>query len=140
MSETDPRKTDPEKIDCPFCQPSRVLLEGNLCVCLEDAFPVSPGHLLIVPRRHVTDYFEATAIEKRALWGMVDEARDYLMKKYQPAGFNLGVNAGVAAGQTVMHLHIHLIPRYAGDMDDPRGGVRGVIPGMQRYSPEGKDA
>jgi diadenosine tetraphosphate (Ap4A) HIT family hydrolase len=87
----------------------------------------------VVPRRHVASYFDVTPEERQALWDMVERARKWLREKHHPDGFNLGVNVGESAGQTVMHLHIHVIPRYQGDMEDPRGGVRGVIPGKQQY-------
>lgn len=124
---------------CPFCGPAAPVLESELAVALEDRYPVSPGHLLVVPRRHVSGYFDATDEEKAALWALVEVAREHLLATRQPDGFNLGVNVGEAAGQTVFHLHVHVIPRYRGDMCDPRGGVRGVIPSRQSYGDEGGD-
>lgn len=130
--------------DCPFCAPREAVLEGPLVRVIEDGYPVSPGHLLVIPRRHVASYFEASAEEQQALWEMVERAREWTETRAaaegrrEPDGYNIGVNVGTAAGQTVMHLHVHLIPRFRGDMDDPRGGVRGVIPSMQRYGTEGK--
>jgi diadenosine tetraphosphate (Ap4A) HIT family hydrolase len=125
---------------CPFCGLRAPVLESELAVALEDKYPVAPGHLLVVPRRHVASYFDATAEEKAALWELVEEARNHLVATRAPDGFNLGVNVGEAAGQTVFHLHIHVIPRYTGDMSDPRGGVRGVIPSRQSYRDEGGDS
>jgi diadenosine tetraphosphate (Ap4A) HIT family hydrolase len=93
-----------------------------------DDFPVTPGHSLIVPSRHITSFFEATREEQAALFDLVAEMRQRLMTERNPDGFNIGINDGAAAGQTVMHLHIHLIPRYAGDTEDPRGGVRWIMP------------
>lgn len=122
---------------CPFCGLASPVLSNELAVALEDRYPVSPGHLLIVPRRHVAEYFEATAAERAALWALVEEAKELLDRTREPDGFNLGVNVGAAAGQTVFHLHVHVIPRYHGDMSDPRGGVRGVIPSRQSYGDEG---
>lgn len=118
---------------CPFCEVAAPVLESALAVALEDGYPVAPGHLLVVTRRHVARYRQASPAERRALWELADQAMDHLDRTRSPAGYNLGVNIGAAAGQTVPHLHLHVIPRYAGDMDDPRGGVRGVIPGKQRY-------
>ncbi len=121
--------------DCPFCQPEpgRVLLENDLVVAIRDGFPVTEGHTLIISRRHCPDYFSASEPEKRAIWAMVEQVKDELQRRYAPEGFNVGFNAGEAAGQTVMHLHVHVIPRRLGDVQDPRGGVRGVIPAKQRY-------
>ena len=100
---------------------------------LLDRFPVTPGHMLIIPCRHVSDWFETTAEERRDLFTLADEARACLIREHRPDGFNLGVNVGKAAGQTVFHVHLHLIPRYEGDVVNPRGGVRGVIPARQDY-------
>lgn len=120
---------------CPFCSPdpSRIVFETDLVIALRDAYPVSPGHLLLVPRRHVADWFEATPAEQHALTDAIGSARAAILNDHQPDGFNIGVNAGEAAGQTVMHLHVHVIPRYRGDIDDPRGGVRWVMPGKAAY-------
>ena len=122
---------------CPFCElPSTTDLPRNeLAYTRYDKYPVTPGHLLVIPFRHVSNYFEATAEEKQALWALVEEAKLYLDRQYAPDGYNLGIKVGVEAGQTVMHLHLHLIPRYRGDVADPRGGVRGVIPEKQKYTP-----
>lgn len=122
---------------CPFCGVAAPVLESELALAVEDKYPVAPGHLLVVPRRHVAGYFDATPAEKAALWALVEEARAHLEATRSPDGFNLGVNVGAAAGQTVFHLHVHVIPRYEGDVSDPTGGVRGVIPGMQNYRREG---
>lgn len=89
--------------------------------------------MLIIPHRHFADYFDATEEEKNAIWGLVDETKVFLDERLSPQGYNIGINVGEPAGQTVMHLHIHLIPRYVGDMSDPKGGVRGVIPEKQKY-------
>lgn len=119
---------------CPFC--ARVssgevgpeVGPGNgLAVAFPDGFPVSPGHTLVVPRRHVADYFELSSEEQAALWRLVAEVKDRLDAERAPAGYNVGVNVGAAGGQTVWHAHVHVIPRYAGDVEDPRGGVRWVI-------------
>jgi len=122
-------------IPCPFCQinTSRILLANDLAVAIIDGYPVSPGHSLIIPRRHIASIFEATAAEQAELWEMVVKTRELLQAEHQPDGFNIGINDGEAAGQTVLHLHIHLIPRYAGDITDPRGGVRWVRPEKAPY-------
>ena len=119
--------------DCPFCQPTQTLLEQPLAYALADRYPAAPGHTLIVVRRHVADFFDTTAEEQQALFALLREARRLLAARYAPQGYNIGVNVGEAAGQTVPHVHVHLIPRYAGDVPDPRGGVRAVIPHRQRY-------
>lgn len=86
-----------------------------------------------MPHRHIADYFDATAAEKAAIWELVDRMKIQLDAEFKPDGYNVGVNVGTAAGQSVQHIHIHVIPRYRGDMDNPRGGVRGVIPDKQKY-------
>ena len=120
---------------CPFCvlASNRVVHESELALCLRDAFPVSPGHTLIIPKRHVASFFEVTDAERADLMSLVAVAREDLDRQLRPAGYNIGINDGAAAGQTVPHLHIHLIPRYAGDCDDPRGGVRWVLPDKAAY-------
>lgn len=120
---------------CPFCNVdvSRQLFSNDLAMSIADGFPVSRGHCLIIPKRHFQSLFEATAEERSALWELVEQTQQYLAAEYAPDGFNVGVNDGQAAGQTVMHLHIHLIPRYAGDADDPRGGVRWIMPDKAPY-------
>jgi diadenosine tetraphosphate (Ap4A) HIT family hydrolase len=94
---------------------------------------VSPGHTLIVPRRHVASLAQARPEEWRSLWALLEQAREAVDREFRPDGYNIGVNDGVAAGQTVMHLHVHLIPRYTGDRPDPRGGVRWVLPEKADY-------
>ncbi len=120
---------------CIFCRPrpEEVILENCKAYAKYDKYPVSQGHLLIIPKRHFRSVIEATEEELSALWNLLTMARSYLDEKFTPDGYNIGINDGTAAGQTVMHLHIHLIPRYVGDIPDPRGGVRGVIPDKQHY-------
>jgi len=127
------RSIDP--LTCPFCNPEReeIVLANNLCYARYDRYPASPGHLLVIPYRHVADFFDATDAELAALLALVREAKTLLDEQFHPDGYNVGVNVGEAAGQTVMHLHVHVIPRYAGDVEDPRGGVRGVIPEKRVY-------
>jgi ATP adenylyltransferase len=127
---------------CPFCDlenSERVFFEDSLIRALWDGYPISPGHALVVPRRHVAGWFEATADERAALVRGIDAARAAILERHEPDGFNIGVNVGEAAGQTVFHLHVHLIPRYAGDVPDPRGGVRRLIPDKARYWDETED-
>lgn len=120
---------------CPFCTPpvSRIVEANELAVLILDGFPVSTGHSLIIPKRHVGSFFEITDIERAALFKLLDRAQELVSEQHQPDGFNIGINDGAAAGQTVPHLHIHLIPRYDGDLVDPRGGVRWVIPDKADY-------
>lgn len=107
--------------------------EDDLAFAIRDGFPISPGHALIIPRRHIASFFDATSAERASLLALLDVARDQLVKESAPAGFNIGINDGAAAGQTVPHLHIHLIPRFDGDVADPRGGVRWVLPALADY-------
>lgn len=122
-------------MNCPFCRlSSEQHLGGNdAAFFVEDRFPVSPGHALVIPRRHVEGYFDVTPQERAALWELVEEVRARQERLYQPDGYNVGINVGTSAGQTVMHLHIHLIPRYQGDVADPRGGIRHVIADKAKY-------
>jgi len=121
--------------DGPFCIPDPKLLfhESELVVGLWDRYPVSPGHALLVPRRHVAGWFDASQEEQQALVAALEAAKRKIEKEHRPDGYNIGVNIGEAAGQTVDHLHVHLIPRYQGDIADPRGGVRHVIPAKAGY-------
>jgi diadenosine tetraphosphate (Ap4A) HIT family hydrolase len=121
--------------DCPFCQlsPERIIVGDDLCVVIRDAYPVSPGHTLIMPRRHVGSFFETSADERARLLQLLDLAKKDVLGHFQPDGFNIGINDGPAAGQTVLHLHVHLIPRYLGDQADPRGGVRWILPDKAAY-------
>lgn len=125
-----------KKIDtCPFCElaPERLIRESETVLALYDGFPVSLGHALVVPRRHVVSWSEATENEKAAIWREIDVVRAILDSRHQPNAFNIGINDGIAAGQTVMHVHVHIIPRYSGDVDDPRGGIRWVVPNRATY-------
>lgn len=118
---------------CLFCATSTVLFENDHAFVRFDDFPVNPGHCLIIPRRHFASFFEATLEERAAIFALVDLARARVDEEFRPGGYNIGVNVGPIAGQSVMHLHVHLIPRYAGDVENPKGGVRGVIPSRQKY-------
>jgi diadenosine tetraphosphate (Ap4A) HIT family hydrolase len=122
-------------MECPFCSPSddRVFLRGDQVLGLWDTYPVSPGHALLISRRHIPTWFEATAAEHVALVGAIDEAKAVIEKHHRPDGYNIGINCGAAAGQTVFHLHVHLIPRYLGDVGDPRGGIRHIIADKANY-------
>ena len=119
--------------DCPFCGKPEMVIENELAFAHYDSYPVNAGHCLIIPRRHVAEYFQATAEEKASIWALVDEMKIIIDREYSPDGYNIGVNIGETAGQSVPHIHIHMIPRYRGDVENPRGGVRGVIPHKQKY-------
>lgn len=124
--------------DCPFCKlAAQPLLVSELAWACFDKNPVTPGHVLLITCRHVEDWFAASAQEQRALIELAGQARELLEVNFHPQGYNLGANIGVVAGQTIPHLHLHLIPRYSGDCSNPRGGVRGVIPGKQSYPAQG---
>jgi diadenosine tetraphosphate (Ap4A) HIT family hydrolase len=118
---------------CPFCKIENSVMNNELAWARYDLYPVSPGHMLIITKRHVADFFETTPEERRAINDLLEEAKHLLERDFKPDGYNIGVNCGESAGQTIMHLHVHLIPRYQGDMDNPRGGVRGVIPDKRVY-------
>lgn len=121
--------------NCPFCQldAACIVFSDDVTLVIRDAFPVSPGHTLIIPRRHVGSFFELTAPERASMFELLTQAKVDLDETLQPDGFNIGINDGAAAGQTVPHLHLHLIPRYRGDAPDPRGGVRWVLPAKAKY-------
>ena len=121
------------KFKSPFLEKKERLLENEVGFVIYDGFPVSKGHCLIVPHRVYSDYFESTNEEVIGLQKLVLETKKLLDEKFHPDGFNVGINSGETGGQTVPHVHIHLIPRYKGDMENPRGGVRGVIPSKQKY-------
>ncbi len=114
---------------CAFCDPARleILFETPLVLAVPDRRPVSPGHTLLILRRHAPTFFEATPGEQAALLEALGELKRRLDARYRPQGYNIGVNCGAAAGQTVPHLHVHLIPRYRGDSPRPAGGVRHVL-------------
>jgi diadenosine tetraphosphate (Ap4A) HIT family hydrolase len=119
---------------CIFCTPNREILAENASgLAFFDSFPVSRGHALVVPKRHVMTIFEMSEEEYTDCFRLVLALRDLLLARYSPHGFNVGANCGEAAGQSVWHAHIHVIPRYKGDVPEPRGGVRGVVPGKASY-------
>jgi diadenosine tetraphosphate (Ap4A) HIT family hydrolase len=120
-------------LDCPFCSIRAFVVETEHIVAFHDRFPVAEGHTLVVPRRHVDSVFDLTRAEFDTLWQVVTEVRERLRRELQPNGFTIGVNDGAAAGQTVTHAHVHVIPRCAGDVPDPRGGIRWVLPERACY-------
>ena len=128
-----PRK---EGETCPFCRLSRrveIICETATCVAFYDGYPVSPGHALIIPKRHVANYFDLTNHEREAMNVVLQYVKQKVDERFHPDGYNVGININEAAGQSVFHCHMHLIPRYKGDVANPKGGVRGVIPSKQKY-------
>jgi diadenosine tetraphosphate (Ap4A) HIT family hydrolase len=120
---------------CPFChlEKNRILLDSEFAVAFSDGFPVAQGHTLVIPKRHVASLFELPDEEQAAVWLLVAQVRALLLAELHPDGFNVGHNDDPAAGQTVMHAHIHFIPRKYGDVTDPRGGVRWIVPDKAAY-------
>lgn len=122
--------------ECPFCRAEserNIIASSALSLAFFDGFPVSPGHVLIIPRRHVASFFELTQEERIDMLNLADDVKRIIDDRFHPDGYNIGVNIGEAAGQSIFHVHLHLIPRYSGDVPNPRGGVRGVIPQKQNY-------
>ena len=122
---------------CPFCSlpEARIVIADPAAVVVRDAYPVAPGHTLVIPRRHVGSFFELDQSEQIAMLTLLDRARTGLEREFAPHGYTIGINDGRAAGQTVPHVHMHLIPRHHGDVEDPRGGIRWVLPAKARYWP-----
>jgi len=120
---------------CPFCsvEPERIRLEGEHGLAIRDLFPVSPGHALVIPRRHVGTLYDLDEAEQTALWELTRRLRALLIEEFRPEGFTIGLNEGIAAGQSVPHTHIHVIPRRLGDVPDPTGGIRAIFPFKARY-------
>lgn len=124
-----------EKHACPFCylDKARIVGDSEIAVAVLDGFPITAGHTLVIPKRHVTSVFDLSEEEQAAVWKAVAQVRARLMDELRPDGFNVGINDGTSAGQTVMHAHVHVIPRRHGDVADPRGGVRWIIPAKAAY-------
>lgn len=125
--------------ECPFCNieklinSDRIVYQDSTWIAIYDNYPVSKGHVLLIPKRHCASYFDLNFIELESVSVTIGIIKKLLDKKFNPDGYNIGMNCGEAAGQTIMHCHIHIIPRYNGDCENPRGGVRGVIPSKQNY-------
>ena len=121
-------------IFCEIAKTDRVIDQTDHCFVIKDAFPVTEGHTLIIPKRHVADYFDLTTTETSEIQQLLQKHKALIEFNDESVdGFNIGINVGVTAGQTVFHVHVHLIPRRIGDVDNPKGGVRGVIPAKQKY-------
>ena len=131
---TQKKKRDPND-PCLFCKDTRgVSIEHELAYSARDSYPASPGHTLVIPRRHVAGFFDLTEEEVTACMRLIKEEKIRLDEEFKPDGYNIGVNVGPAAGQSVFHVHIHIIPRYKGDVENPQGGVRHVIPNKGHYT------
>ena len=119
--------------ECIFCEPSRstifsnILFENELAIVVPDNFPVSQGHLLIIPKEHFENWFAAPLLVQNSIQSLLEQAHAWLLQRYQPDGFNIGANCGKAAGQTIFHLHYHVIPRYTNDHPSPSGGIRHAV-------------
>ena len=124
---------------CLFCRiisndtRKEILLQNDLAVMIRDTEPVSNGHSLIIPRRHVSSFFDTSPEERTALMALLDQTKKDLDRDFSPDDYNVGINDGPLAGQSIPHLHIHIIPRYKGDKDDPRGGIRWILPEKAKY-------
>jgi diadenosine tetraphosphate (Ap4A) HIT family hydrolase len=123
---------------CLFCdkdnkEKHRVILENDLFYSRWDNFPVSKGHADIVPKKHIGSFFELTDEDVLQMYDLITKTKKIITEKFQPDGYNVGFNEGAAAGRTIDHLHIHIIPRYTGDVENPRGGIRNIIPGKGNY-------
>ena len=115
-------------VECELCRPDDVLMEDSLAYVRHDNNSLSPGHVLVVPRRHVANFFDMDAAEQAAVLALLNRAEREIRSRHQPDGYNIGINIGRAGGQSRMHVHVHLIPRYAGDVANPQGGIRCVLP------------
>jgi diadenosine tetraphosphate (Ap4A) HIT family hydrolase len=131
---TQEKKRDPND-PCLFCKdPRGVSIQHELAYSARDSYPASPGHTVIIPRRHVASFFDLTPEEVAACMGLIKEEKQIIDEEFNPDGYNIGVNVGPAAGQSIFHVHIHIIPRYKGDVENPQGGVRHVIPKKAYYT------
>ncbi len=122
--------------DCIFCKlknEERIIGECEQTITFIDNYPASPGHTLVIPKRHFATYFEATEDEILAIGKAVQAAKKVLDKEFSPDAYNIGINNGLMAGQSVMHLHVHIIPRYKGDVENPKGGVRWILRDKANY-------
>ena len=125
-----------DKMNCIFCEyleNKQMIAENELAFAIFDKFPVNEGHVLIIPKRHFSDFFEAGTEEIVSIYSLIHDMKKIVDKRLNPDGYNIGINVGEAAGQTIFHLHVHLIPRYDGDIENPRGGVRNLKKAIVHY-------
>lgn len=128
------KKRDPNN-PCLFCTDAKgVSLDNEFAYSARDSYAVSPGHTVVIPKRHVASFFDLTPEEVAACMDLIKEEKELIDQEFSPDGYNIGVNVGPAAGQSIFHVHIHIIPRYAGDVENPQGGVRHVIPKNAHYT------
>ncbi|MCG6975448.1 MAG: HIT family protein [Acidiferrobacterales bacterium] len=128
------KKRDPNN-PCLFCTDAKgVSLNNEFAYSARDSYAVSPGHTVVIPKRHVASFFDLTPEEVAACMDLIKEEKELIDQEFSPDGYNIGVNVGPAAGQSIFHVHIHIIPRYAGDVENPQGGVRHVIPKNAHYT------
>ena len=122
-------------LTCPFCNRGelKIILENELAFAIYDKYPVQKGHLLIIPKEHIVTYFDASEEQILAMHELIQKGKKLLDNEFKPDGYNIGVNVGFYGGQTIPHLHVHLIPRYKGDIEDPRGGVRKIVKNLVQY-------
>lgn len=122
-------------MECIFCnmEKDKIIIENNYAFAIYDKYPVNLGHMLVIPKRHFANFFDANEKEMVAIYNLIRKCKEILDEKYKPDGYNIGVNINEAAGQTIFHLHIHIIPRYERDVDDPRGGIRNLKPQLVPY-------
>ncbi len=134
MSEAKPEKKRDPNNPCLFCKdPRGISLQRELAYSARDTYAVSPGHTLVMPKRHVASFFELSLDEVAACMDLISEEKKRIDAEFNPDGYNIGVNVGPAAGQSIFHVHIHIIPRYKGDVENPQGGIRHVIPRNAHY-------
>lgn len=126
-------------LNCPFCdiandeEHQRIVASNKFAYAIRDGYPISKGHTLLIPKRHISSFFDLDREEQAALTSLLAEQREELIRVHNVVDFNVGINDGPLAGQTVPHCHIHLIPRYDGDVSDPRGGIRWILPEKAKY-------
>ena len=121
-------------IFCNYINNKKFIMENELAVAIYDNYPVNKGHVLIIPKRHFANYFDSTEEEIAAFYELIKKVKTLMDKDFRPDGYNIGININEAAGQTIFHLHIHLIPRYNGDVNNPRGGVRNLKKALVEYN------
>lgn len=124
-----------ENKNCIFCNLKwfEIIYENDACVAVYDKYPVNPGHVLVIPKRHIETCFDLKPYEVERMYYAAMKAKEEIEKKFSPDGYNIGFNCGESGGQTINHCHMHIIPRYKGDVENPRGGIRGVIPNKKEY-------
>lgn len=129
------REKEGINLNCPFCnrEELKIILENELAFAIYDKYPVQKGHLLIIPKEHIVTYFDASEEQILAMHELIQKGKKLLDNEFNPDGYNIGVNVGFYGGQTIPHLHVHLIPRYKGDIEDPRGGVRKIVKNLVQY-------